>query len=468
VWSRKRANAYKLTGSEACEKGRLLENLRIIEAGRASTPMTVIQLYPPGPTRDEPTPFRLGVNYWPAAKGAALFRQFDIDEVHCDMNIMAELGLDFVRVFLNWEDFQPEPDGVNCCALARLTALCDAAAAEGLKVIVTLFSGYALGHNWVPHWLLDPNVPAFGNIPVVSRGKRVSGGYRDPIRDPQARKAALRLVRAVARTLSDHQAVWAFDLGNAPGLLAAQADSQEVRDWYSELAGAIRNLDSHHAITCSLAAHTLCRRAPFRLDDVSASVTFGSIGEQTDDFAQVTDRLDPNLLGFSCALAAELTGKAYLSASWNLGTVPFSPEPIPPAPTLSASSDNLVSERTAAEYAEKALPALVAAGSLGAIVGNYTDFEAELFDSPPLDARISERYGGLWRVDGTLKPHGRVVREFAETNPSVQLTPPRRTRTDLTIGAYYEDPLANCRRILRRFVTQESEVRSAQSSKPVF
>jgi hypothetical protein len=324
-----------------------------------------------------------------------------------------------------------------------------------------------MGHNWVPRWLLDENVPPFADIPVVSRGQRVQGGYRDPLKDPQARKAALRLIRAVARTLSDHQAVWAFDMGNAPGLVSAPADSHEVRDWYAELAGAIRNLDSHHAITCSLAAHTLCRSAPFRLDDLSASLSFGSIGEHTDEFAQVTDRLDPNLLGFSCALAGELTGKPYLSASWNLATLPFSPEPIPPTPAFSNSSHNLVSERTAVEYTESALPTLVASGALGAVVGNYTDFEADLFDSAPLDTRVSERYCGLWRVDGTLKPHGRVIREFAETNPSVQSPPTRRAHADLTVDAYYADPLAHCRRIHRRFVTQESESRGARAIKPV-
>jgi endo-1,4-beta-mannosidase len=393
----------------------------------------------------------LGVNYWPAAKGPALFRQFDIDEVHCDMNIMAELGLDFVRVFLNWEDFQPDPDGVNCCALARLAKLCDAAAAEGLKVVATMFSGHVMGHNWLPHWLLDSSAQPFSSIPIVSRGQRVGGGYRDPVRDPQARKAALRLVRAVARTLSDHQAVWAYDLGNAPDLVSRSVDSQQLRDWHVELAGALRNLDSHHAVTCSIGAHALSTSRGLRLDDACASMTFACIGEQTDEFAPINDRLDPSLLAFSCALTSELTGKPCLSASWNLSTLPPSPEPL----HAGASYDNLVSERTAVEYAEMALPALVAAGSLGAIVGNYTDFEAGLFDSPPFDIRVSERHRGLCRADGTLKPHGRFIGEFAETNPSVQVPALRHAHVDVSIDTYYEDPLSHCRRLHQRFSSQD-------------
>lgn len=427
--------------------------------------MSVIQLYPPSPQRDEPEPFRLGVNYWPAAKGPALFRQFDIDEVHCDMNTMAELGLDFVRVFLNWEDFQPDPDGVNCCALARLAALCDAAAAEGLKVITTLFTGHVMGHNWIPHWLLAPEARPFSGIPVVSRGQRVAGGYREPVQDTQARKAALRLVRAVAKTLSDHQALWAFDMGNAPDLIARPAEAHVLRDWYVELAGALRNLDTHHAVTCSIGAHALCTNRGFHLDDACASLSFASIGEQTDEFARITDRLDPTLLAFSCALASELAGKPCLSASWNLSTLPPSPEPLHAG--SSHANDNLVSERRAVEYTETALPALVEAGAVGAIVGNYTDFEAGLFDSPPFDIRLSERYRGLWRADGTLKPHGRAIGEFAETNPSVQVPPLRRAHVDVSINAYYDDPLSHCQRLHQRYSSQVSPLHSMRTNTPL-
>jgi len=422
--------------------------------------MTVIQLHPPIPQRDEPKPFRLGVNYWPAAKGPGFFKEFDIDEVHCDMNTVAELGLDFVRVFLNWEDFQPDPESVNCRTLAHLASLCDAAAAEGLKVIVTLFSGHLMGHNWVPHWLLAPEAQAFAGIPVISRGKRITGGYREPLEDPQARKAALRLVRAVARTLSDHQALWAFDMGNVPNLFSQPTSAHVAADWYVELAGALRNLDEQHEITCAVGAHTLCSRDGVRLDITCACLNFGCIGEQTAEFAKVIDRLDPKLLAFSCALASELTGKPCLSGSWNLSTLPPSPEPI--HSTLSSSNENLVSERTAVEYAEEALPALVASGAIGTLVGNYTDFDATLFGTPPFDICVSERYRGLWRSDGTLKPHGRVIREFAETNPSIQVPPLRRARVDVSVDTYYNDPLSHCRRIFQDFSANAPVCRSLQ------
>jgi len=271
----------------------------------------------------------------------------------------------------------------------------------------------------------------------------------------------------VARTLSDHQALWAFDMGNVPNLFSQPTDVHVAHDWYVELAGALRNLDEQHEITCAIGAHTLCSRGGVRIDDTCTCLSFSCIGEQTAEFAQVIDRLDPKLLAFSCALASELTGKPCLSASWNLSTLPPSPEPI--HSPLPSSNENLVSERTALEYTEEALPALVASGAIGTLVGNYADFDANLFGTPPFDVCVSERYRGLWRSDGTLKPHGRVIREFAETNPSIQFPPLRRAHVDVSLDTYYNDPLSHCRRIFQVFSANAAPVcRSLQRNiKPI-
>jgi hypothetical protein len=127
-----------------------------------------------------------------------------------------------------------------------------------------------------------------------------------------------------------------------------------------------------------------------------------------------------------------------------------------------------VSERTAVEYTEEALPALVASGAIGTLVGNYADFDASLFGTPPFDICVSERYRGLWRSDGSLKPHGRVIKEFAETNPSIQVPPLRRARVDVSLDTYYKDPLTHCRRIFEDFSVKAPVCRSLRRSiKPI-
>lgn len=430
--------------------------------------MTVIQLYPTHLQREEPTPFQVGVNYWPAGKGPSLFARFDVDEVHADMNAIAEHGVDFVRVFLSWADFQPDPEGVNCCALGRLAKLCDAAAAEGVKVVATLFTGYMMNNNWVPQWLLDSSTAQRSRVPVVCGGSRVQSAYRDPLTDPQARKAALRLVRAVARTLSDHQAMWAYDLGNVPDLFSNPAQSSISKDWYVEMATAIRNLDEHHGITCALGAHCVCSGEGMRADDLSSVTTFSSVGEITPHYSLGADPLDPALLAFNCALGAELSGKPCLSLGWNIATLPVDTRAPNSGAQRGATGAYLVDERSAAEYTRQALQHLLQVGARGAIVGSYSDFEPELFASAPFDTDVAERYKGLWRADGTLKPHGSVVKEFAESNPLAQPPSQRRLLLDVSADAFYSDPHAHCTRLFRGFSAETMRSTTVRQSTPVY
>ena len=426
--------------------------------------MTVVQLHPTTTPRIEPAPFRLGVNYWPASKGVTLWKDFNIDEVHSDMNTIAEMGLDLVRVYLTWEDFQPDPDSVNCCALARLTRLCDAVAAEGLKAIITLNTGHLSGHNWVPPWLLDSQLPPFADQPIISKGRRVSGGYRDPCVDPMARKAALRLIRAIARTLADHQAVWAYDLGNEPDRFARHVDPASLRDWYVELAQALRSLDDKHAITCGLCATSLVSNHASRVDDAFVSSTFASIQVNLSALALARNALDADVAPFSCALTTALSSKPCFASDWGLSMLP---QQSGHADVASAELGEAQSvERAAVLFAERVLPGLLQVGALGTLLGNYSDFDALLFESPPYDTCARERSRGLIRADGTLKPHAQIIRRFAESNPLVLSRPNLRTTVDVSNDEYYANPQWHSRRLYEAFLAQNSGHGSASFDNP--
>lgn len=64
------------------------------------------------PLREIGDPFILGVNYWPRRKAMAWWADFDAGEVWEEFSLIGELGLDLVRIFLLWDDWQPEPDKV--------------------------------------------------------------------------------------------------------------------------------------------------------------------------------------------------------------------------------------------------------------------------------------------------------------------------------------------------------------------
>ncbi len=63
----------------------------------------------PGLNRSEG--FRVGVNYWPARTAMGWWADFDHAEVVADFPRIAASGLDSVRLFLTWEDYQPARRG---------------------------------------------------------------------------------------------------------------------------------------------------------------------------------------------------------------------------------------------------------------------------------------------------------------------------------------------------------------------
>ena len=65
-------------------------------------------------------PFRLGINYWPAASAMAWWPAFDAAECSADFRRIAAAGFDSVRLFLTWEHFQPRAVRVDEQMIERL------------------------------------------------------------------------------------------------------------------------------------------------------------------------------------------------------------------------------------------------------------------------------------------------------------------------------------------------------------
>ena len=88
------------------------------------------------------------------------------------------------------------------------------------------------------------------------------------------------------------------------------------------------------------------------------------------------------------------------------------------------------------EYLRQTLPRLVEVGALGAFVGCAADDILELRYRPPCDQSRHERFFGLVRPDGSLKPHAQMLKEFAAERPVIQLIPGL-ARLTVNPGAFY-------------------------------
>ena len=114
----------------------------------------------------------------------------------------------------------------------------------------------------------------------------------------------------------------------------------------------------------------------------------------------------------------------------------------------------MASEEDLAFYLEQVLPNLVEVGALGALLWCYADYVPDLYDRPPCDQSWHERFFGIVRPDGSLKPHAEVIKRFAATQPKVQAAQ-RQVALDVTPEVYYQDPRAHAIRLYKEFLSRE-------------
>ncbi len=111
----------------------------------------------------------------------------------------------------------------------------------------------------------------------------------------------------------------------------------------------------------------------------------------------------------------------------------------------------MAAEEALADHLAQVLPKLVEVGASGAMLWCYADYVPELYDRPPCDEARHERFFGLVRPDGSLKPHAEVIRAFAAAKPTIQ---PAQKSVELDVSAeeYYQAPLEHAKRLYRNFL----------------
>lgn len=372
-------------------------------------------------------PFVLGVNYWPRRKAMYWWSNFDAAEVDDEFAVIQELGMNVVRLFLLWDDFQPEPNMVEKSALANLVKVADIAAAHKLGLDVTFFTGHMSGPNWAPRWLLDEregfSSPYFGWVrQVISQGKIVpDGNYRNMFNDPVALDAERLLLRTVVGALKDHPAIWMWNLGNEPDLFAWPENSTAGRAWTHEMVSLIKSIDPVHPVTVGTHGASLNEDNGLRLDMVHAETDVPVMHSYPMYAKWSRSPLDPDYVPFTTALTAALCSKPALMEEFG-GCMSL---PGHPSETWTwvgygrEFSQFMASEEDFAQYIRQVLPRLQEVGSTGAMIWCYADYAPELWDLPPCSGSRHERHFGFVRPDGSLKPHAQVIKDFAATRPVI-------------------------------------------------
>jgi hypothetical protein len=136
---------------------------------------------------------RFGVNYTPSHHWWFCWNDWDPDSIRRDLDAIASLAADHLRILLIWPYFQPNPAWVSPLHLQRLDQLLTFMAERQLDALITVFTGQLSGWYFLPPF----NRP--GEAFFTDSGMWA---------------AQELFIRELARVMVSHDNVIGFDLGN--------------------------------------------------------------------------------------------------------------------------------------------------------------------------------------------------------------------------------------------------------------
>ncbi|MFJ6124256.1 glycosyl hydrolase [Streptomyces griseoviridis] len=173
-----------------------------------------------------PAAVRFGVNYTPSQGWFHHWLDFDLDAVRADLDSIAALGLDHLRVFPLWPYFQPNRTLIRPRAVEQLLALVDAAGERGLDVQVDALQGHVSSFDFLPAWTR-------------------SWHRRNLFTDPDVRDGLATYLRTLAAALADRPHFLGMTLGNEVNQFSAgphpdpdPATEDQIDAWLEHLLAA--------------------------------------------------------------------------------------------------------------------------------------------------------------------------------------------------------------------------------------
>ena len=359
----------------------------------------------------------VGCNYWASHAGVRMWRDWRPEQVERDFDLMASHGIEVVRVFPLWPDFQPlttdrafagrfegylQNDGplknyaaVDDEMMTRFRFVCDVAEKRNMKLIVGLVTGWMSGRMFVP--------PAFEGQNVVTT--------------PDVIVWQSRFVRYFVERTKDCKSIVAWDFGNECDCMG-EADASQMWLWFHAIGAEIRRADPSRPLVSGL--HGVkskwdAKTNMFQMRELVDVVTTHPYPLWTPNC-----NLEPlNSLRNGCHAPCETT--LYSDLTRHVGIIE----------EAGSLGPCVASERVAADMMRMQL-----FGSWAAGVPMYMwwcAFDQDKLDYSPYERSTVERELGLFTSEGKAKPTAEELKKFSDFVRSLPFKELPARRTDAVV-----------------------------------
>ncbi len=372
--------------------------------------------------------FLLGCNYWASNAGAFMWKHFDEEVVRKDLKFLSEYGVNCIRIFPTWDDFQPltknpvpsspfydkfpyamrvkEKDfltqkyssGLSVEKLEQFKKVLDIAKEFGIKVIVSLITGWMSGRLFVPSAFLG----------------------KDLIGDPEVVIWQCRFIKDFISELKHYDNIIAWEPGNECNALTTTAEEYACEMWMMTITNAIRLADGTRPVYSGL--HNPELNGKWNLNGQSRYFDVVT----THPYPLFTRYCDIDVLremrsslhsAIESAYYTGITGKACLvEEAGSLGPM-------------------VISDDFTPDYFEQSLMTSLSVGTTGYLW--WCSFNQE-FDFAPYDINTVERNLGLAYSNENAKPILKKIKEIAPIVQEIGVLPTPRAE-GVVVLPFYND-----------------------------
>ncbi len=374
--------------------------------------------------------FLIGCNYWASHAGVYTWRNFDKDVIEKDLRLLKDYGVNCIRIFPTWEDFQPiernpipqtpfydqmpfkrriadKPmseqkyeSGLSETQLENFKFLLDVAKENDIKVIVAFITGWMSGRLFLP--------------PVLKE--------RDVIADPEAILWECKFIKDFIGEIKHYDNIIAWEPGNECNCLHYGNTENECELWLMTIVNAIRLADNTRPVYSGMHGVKLQGNwnIPMQGRYTDALTTHPYPG--FTDYCGIED-----LRQMRAALHAACETSYYRSIS---GKPAFVEE-------INTLGPAYLSDEFVPEYFEQSLMTSLSVGSFGYLW--WCGFEQDKLDFPPYDTATLERNLGLAYADRSPKPVLKKLKEMSKTLKEIGVLPAPKADA-LTVLMHYNEP----------------------------